>query len=300
VYTIPGLADNDFANRHDFAPHWFHFLELVIGLRGQPLPRHLQQTIILVNIQTTQAQHWQNVSPMTLLFLFLAVLSTPTGSQVDASTVLAFAINGQLHYCLSLATPSEDRFMPASNQCGIVEKASIHSKHTVTTDPLDTTERIDWFHDVQHVQAWRRSLTAVCSLSSSLKGTAPQAVLYQRDAGRLLRNINSVAKRLVDMDVRIIQHDEGRSPCSLAQQIAQADVVITPHGFNTMVGLFQGPGTLLVEVYPYFYYKIVRLLSTPIEQNPWTDLVNTGVLSNASTLRAALHARVEPRSSPLV
>jgi len=50
-------------------------------------------------------------------------------------------------------------------------------------------------------------------------------------------------------------HSDDRSPCELIQQISTSTVIITPHGFQSILLLFQPLSSLMVEIYPFMYYK---------------------------------------------
>lgn len=50
-------------------------------------------------------------------------------------------------------------------------------------------------------------------------------------------------------------HSKSRSPCELAHILQDADVLLTPHGFQSMLLLFLPRPSLLFEVFPYRYYK---------------------------------------------
>ena len=61
---------------------------------------------------------------------------------------------------------------------------------------------------------------------------------------------------LPDMwEIKILMHDEKRSPCSLQAEVSSADVLLTPHGFQSMLLMFLKPGKLVFEVFPYRYFK---------------------------------------------
>ena len=50
-------------------------------------------------------------------------------------------------------------------------------------------------------------------------------------------------------------HASDRSPCELAHRLHNVDVMVTPHGFQSMLLLFLPRPALLFEVFPYRYYK---------------------------------------------
>jgi hypothetical protein len=54
---------------------------------------------------------------------------------------------------------------------------------------------------------------------------------------------------------QVIMHSNSRSPCTLAHMVNNADVLVTPHGFQSMLLLFLPRPALVFEIFPYRYYK---------------------------------------------
>jgi hypothetical protein len=53
-----------------------------------------------------------------------------------------------------------------------------------------------------------------------------------------------------------MMHDEVNvSPCELLQEIHSADVFFTPHGFQSVLLLYQPLHSVFAEVFPYRYFK---------------------------------------------
>lgn len=50
-------------------------------------------------------------------------------------------------------------------------------------------------------------------------------------------------------------HSGSRSPCMLAHHLSDADILVTPHGFQSMLLLFLPRPALIFEIFPYRYYK---------------------------------------------
>lgn len=50
-------------------------------------------------------------------------------------------------------------------------------------------------------------------------------------------------------------HSNSRSPCELAHILHNVDVLLTPHGFQSMLLIFLPRPSILFEVFPYKYYK---------------------------------------------
>ncbi|CAN0058330.1 unnamed protein product [Pylaiella littoralis] len=86
-------------------------------------------------------------------------------------------------------------------------------------------------------------------------------IIYQRDRNRRLLKADELADELwirlghIGWTVTEIFHDSERHPCDLIAEVADADVLLTAHGFQSMLSLFMPPGSVLFEVYPNKYFK---------------------------------------------
>jgi hypothetical protein len=85
-------------------------------------------------------------------------------------------------------------------------------------------------------------------------------LIYQRDASRRLLNLKNALARMSELlgprwAVNTISHSDDLSPCAVINRIRTATVLITPHGFQSVLLLFQPLSSLLVEVHPAFYFK---------------------------------------------
>lgn len=58
-----------------------------------------------------------------------------------------------------------------------------------------------------------------------------------------------------EWEIQVLMHSNERSPCELAHQLSNVDVLVTPHGFQSMLLLFLPRPAILFEVFPYRYYK---------------------------------------------
>ncbi|CAM9852062.1 unnamed protein product, partial [Phaeothamnion confervicola] len=56
-------------------------------------------------------------------------------------------------------------------------------------------------------------------------------------------------------EISVILHSEKADPCRLYAELADADMLLTPHGFQSMLLLFLPPGAALFEIFPYKYWK---------------------------------------------
>ena len=106
----------------------------------------------------------------------------------------------------------------------------------------------------------------VGGLSNSGRGGSTRArsgfhaVIYQRNSGRQLEGAERAAAHLAaalgpGWKVSVVMHHDRLPPCALAKCLGAAGVLVTPHGFQSMLYLMLPPGALLYEVFPHRYYK---------------------------------------------
>ena len=53
----------------------------------------------------------------------------------------------------------------------------------------------------------------------------------------------------------MVTHSNSRSVCELVHLVHNVDVLVTPHGFQTMLLLFLPLPAIVFEVFPYRYFK---------------------------------------------
>ena len=113
------------------------------------------------------------------------------------------------------------------------------------------------------------SNTVIDLLTSPLK-----VLIYQRDFSRKIINIKEMksviqsylgSKWVVD----VITHTETISPCTIIQNVRTATVLITPHGFQSILLLFQPYSSLLIEIHPAYYLKqeVYGFIQAGLRQN---------------------------------
>ncbi len=84
-------------------------------------------------------------------------------------------------------------------------------------------------------------------------------VVYQRNKSRKLLNVNHVLDQLKqklgknNWTVTEMHHSNERDGCETLRAMSRATVLITSHGFQSILLLFQPSHSLLVEVHPYQY-----------------------------------------------
>lgn len=98
-------------------------------------------------------------------------------------------------------------------------------------------------------------------VSSALPSRKKSMLIYQRDLSRSIANEDYVVDVLPKIFTpeqwshSILRHIRDRSPCELAHDLREVDVLITPHGFQSMLVLFLPENSIIFEVFPYKYYK---------------------------------------------
>ncbi|CAM9997549.1 unnamed protein product, partial [Choristocarpus tenellus] len=85
-------------------------------------------------------------------------------------------------------------------------------------------------------------------------------VVYQRDKDRRILNMEGIVEGLrsrlgPQWDVSVIIHDNMYEPCWLYSELMDTDLLLTPHGFQSMLLLFLPIGATILEVFPYKYWK---------------------------------------------
>ena len=93
-------------------------------------------------------------------------------------------------------------------------------------------------------------------------GGVRHVVIYQRNTGRRLEGADVAAANLAaalggsgSWRISVVTHHDRLPPCLLAKCLGNAEVLVTPHGFQSMLYLFLSPGALLYELFPHRYYK---------------------------------------------
>ena len=129
-----------------------------------------------------------------------------------------------------------------------------------------TPQRGHWFPNEGDIASFRSKIVSLCPpdarlLEEEKKTKKYKLVMYQRDISRKIINqaeaLKLVANKLKpdEWEVKVLMHTKDRSPCELAHRLHNVDVMVTPHGFQSMLLLFLPRPALLFEVFPYRYYK---------------------------------------------
>jgi hypothetical protein len=128
-----------------------------------------------------------------------------------------------------------------------------------------TVQRGHWFPNPGDVDVFRERTAILCPSDPAVmalhrKTTEHKLVLYQRDLSRRVLNDTLVMKELSrslgpTWTVELLMHKFDRSPCELSHILVDVDVLVTAHGFQSMVMLFLPRPALLYEVFPFRYQK---------------------------------------------
>jgi hypothetical protein len=79
-------------------------------------------------------------------------------------------------------------------------------------------------------------------------------IIYQRDLNRKIGNLDEALLLLrnqfdpVKWEIEVVMHDKDRSPCMLAALLHNTDILLTPHGFQSMLLMFLPRTSILFEV----------------------------------------------------
>ena len=135
---------------------------------------------------------------------------------------------------------------------------------TLGYKPIPTSQ---WFLSKSDATMFRRKLNEICP-TNSLISKKIKVVLYNRNLDRIFINFDSAIESIVNalplhvlnnLEIIPITHDEDREPCELKSIMHNADIVITSHGFQCITLLFMKEGSLLLEIFPYKYFRTTYL-----------------------------------------
>jgi hypothetical protein len=130
-----------------------------------------------------------------------------------------------------------------------------------------TPQRGSWYPNPGDIESFRQKIKDACPKNNELlaknqKTKKYKLVIYQRDLSRKLANeaeaiamLKEVLLPSSDWEINVLMHSNKRTPCELAHILSNVDVLLTPHGFQSMLLLFLPRPSLLFEIFPYKYYK---------------------------------------------
>jgi len=175
----------------------------------------------------------------------------------DVPTVQRFVItsDGQMQQDKTRSDAKEGSF----DRCAVY--------HGTIGGAWPTPQRGHWFPNSGDVDNFRSKIRAMCPADSAVQADTANLskkrhiVIYQRDISRKLFNQDEAVGLLqkafppAHWDISVLMHVQDASPCELARKLSSVDVLITPHGFQSMLLLFLPRPAVLFEVFPYRYYK---------------------------------------------
>ena len=107
---------------------------------------------------------------------------------------------------------------------------------------------------VQQYLAGSRALKLVVyQRNSNRKFSDLDALLQHLSAG--LHGVRGIGDDKYHWKIHVLMHDENMQPCLLYHALADADLFLTTHGFQATALMFMKPGAVLLEVFPYKYWK---------------------------------------------
>lgn len=159
-------------------------------------------------------------------------------------------------------------------------------------DANPAVPRSQWFPTPNDVETFQATLKALCSRGSSSSGNTSttisdpitaehrshdntfvsarintsrpkrkRLVIYQRDRTRKILDVHELKEKIksilgqAEWSTEVISHQEDQvSPCQLVQEFASVDVLVTSHGFQTLLLLFMPRGQ------SFFYYACINIM----------------------------------------
>lgn len=267
--------------------HWFHMAENIMTMHSVLRAQNRLANASTVYFNFDEKDFASNLNGMTRFITYLGIVApgvpvrslrffsdqrlwhTASGESVKYDQRQH---HGHADQWLSLSSdiPNSDRFVklspvPASSAPSGPSEAptgDICIKHGGQIGgKWPTIQRGHWFPNSGDVDSFRAKIQSVCSTGAARTASnRRKLVIYQRDLSRKLLNqapaIDMLRSTLSgDWDIQVVMHVSSRSPCALYELLQDADVLLTPHGFQSMLLILMAPGKLLFEVFPYRYYK---------------------------------------------
>ena len=163
------------------------------------------------------------------------------------------------------------------------EMSTICSPVSISVGNLPVSSSL-WFKNMHETENLRRKIRQLCRDSNLYNDSAVREVLLtspKEDYRTLSRTFNLVIydrnrnRNFVDLNaildslhktmllsgstskwiVQVFVHDEEMEPCLLYNSLRNAQVLLTTHGFQSTALLFLPKGAVLIEIFPYKYFK---------------------------------------------
>jgi hypothetical protein len=155
----------------------------------------------------------------------------------------------------------------------------IRSKFDRTVAIQDTLLRSDKFSSKQWDIFYSKNKDFL-NISQTCSRGCKKIVVYQRDLSRKIEHLDAVSKRIQGKinfwnsiskrrssntsnssrcgcwaPLEVVTHSNDRPVCELFHQLSQASVLITAHGFQSSLLLFQPLHSTLIEIHPWLAFK---------------------------------------------
>jgi hypothetical protein len=119
------------------------------------------------------------------------------------------------------------------------------------------------------IRSLNRSLYGYESRTRSL-GKNYRILIYERDSNRHFQDLEEILRFLslhtetngsisdrdsITWDIDVLYHSDNMHPCLLHMALGEADIFLTTHGFQSTSLIFMKRGAVLIEVFPYKYFK---------------------------------------------
>jgi hypothetical protein len=264
--------------------HWFHIFERLSpyfysGLAASRCKyRDSDKLVILFREQETTSK----LSPF-VSFLLIATFSCPN---------TAYVIYGHIHseeaaeVTLSLLRVTLQAMVILNNSVMIekYDEAMTSIPAMCYYEPLNQTtlthndqrlswqvkkKRKQWFQQAMAYEIFIVKINTICKISPLInQANAQTIVIYQRNVLRRLLQVDMLYAGITNLTalwnqqnhtqhwkVVLRTHDDAGDPCELIHQMNQATIFITPHGFQSMLLLFQPNPSALIELFPAYYSK---------------------------------------------
>lgn len=316
------------------AGHWFHVGELAIpehAVRRQrtgdggsaephalfivlPTPSYASE----MNAMTRMIMACSIASGAERAVHFLSPASPPRlrarpGGEEGQSALLPAAA---ARFTVDLAQDREERFVKDAGRGGVADRVCA-LYDGVFGVKWPTVQRGHWFPNGGDKEAFDAKVSRFCSEDAAepRDPSRRRLVVYQRNRSRLLSNADAVVSSLREQlgpswEVVVHVHDPGAPPCTLVRLMRGADVLLTPHGFQSMLMLFMPRGALVFEIYPYLYYKaayrplageigVEHAFVTAEPFDWWHSLLGT-LFGDTATCMKYLWCRARARDSDVV
>eukprot|EP00981_Chlorochromonas_danica_P009944 scaffold2913_cov181-Ochromonas_danica.AAC.38 len=222
---------------------------------------------------------WMNAKPQYLHFLANPALPLKEMKAGQGILVPLSQLQQGQSIDVSESTSSTQRFVTLLT--GSEETASYPASKDVCLRYMGAIggsirSKGEWFVEPGDFDTLRGKMKSACPADPNLldkvkKRKKYKLVLYQRDKTRRLRNEEEALQLLhdklpeKDWEIRMIMHDNTVSPCQLMHTLADADVLLTPHGFQAVLMLFLPARSIFFEIFPARYKR--RVYKAMAEEN---------------------------------